>query len=94
MAEIPRVGALNCPNQVTWTNDIQSMFTQLDIDSMKTMGNPPIDLSSYDQVKTNAHPILGKVASGAMPCPQSGEPQWSQDQVNTFACWIQQGCPM
>lgn len=82
--------AMSCPNSVTWTNDIKQMFTPLDIDHMKTKG---IDLSDYTSVKIHAVAIYGRVKSGSMPPPGSGENRWSADMVNTFGCWIQQGTP-
>jgi hypothetical protein len=82
--------AMSCPSDVTWTNDVQKMFTPLDIAHMKTKG---IDLSSYESVKINAIAIYSRVASGNMPPPGSGEDAWTPDMVNTFGCWIQQGTP-
>ena len=34
-----------------------------------------------------------QVAAGFMPPPGSGEQPWSPAWINTFGCWIQQGCP-
>lgn len=82
--------AMACPSNVTWTNDIKNMFTQLDIDHMKSKG---IDLSSYESVKINAVAIYTRVNSGSMPPPGSGEDPWTSDMVTTFGCWIQQNCP-
>ncbi len=81
---------MDCPNQVTWTNDIQKMFTATDIAHMKTKN---IDLSSYQDVMVNAVPIYNQVSNGYMPPPGSGEQPWSQEWVATFGCWIKQGCP-
>lgn len=82
--------AMSCPSPVTWTNDIQKLFTAVDIAHMKTIN---IDLSSYQSVKINAVRIYGAVHSGAMPPAGSGEQPWPDDWVNTFGCWIQQKCP-
>jgi hypothetical protein len=81
----------SCPTPVTWSNDIRQMFTPLDIDHMKRAKN--IDLSNYASVKLWAAKIYEVVANGTMPPPGSGEPRWSQTKVDTFGCWIQQGCP-
>jgi hypothetical protein len=81
---------LNCPKSVTWTSDIQKMFTPVDVQHMKTKG---IDLGSYQDVMINAVQIYSRVKSGSMPPPGSGEQPWSDEWVNTFGCWIQQGCP-
>jgi hypothetical protein len=82
--------ALNCPTNVTWSGNIQKMFTATDIAHMKTKG---IDLSKYQDVMINAVAIYNRVQSGSMPPPGSGEQPWSPEWVNTFGCWIQQGCP-
>jgi hypothetical protein len=85
--------SLNCPNPVTWTNQIQGFFTQTDIQHMLSVTNNALNLGDYSSVKIWANKIYSEVASGAMPPPSSGEPQWSQDKANTFGCWIVQGCP-
>jgi hypothetical protein len=86
--------ALSCPTKVTWSNDIQKMFTPTDIDHMKQVTHNQLDLGSYDSVKIWASKIYSEVASGAMPPPGSGENPWTQDMIDTFGCWVQQGTPM
>jgi hypothetical protein len=83
--------AMDCPTQVTWTNDIQQMFTPLDVEHMKKAKH--FDLSNYDDVKIWAVPIYEAVANGSMPQPGFGEGPWPKDKVNTFGCWIKQGYP-
>lgn len=78
---------LNCPNAVTWTHDIAKLFTATDKACMKPRG---YDLSNYDDVKAKAKAILGQVAQKKMP---KGAPPWSQEWINTFACWVKQQCP-
>jgi len=85
--------ALNCPSPVTWTKNIQSMFTATDVDHMKQVTGGALNLSSYSSVKIWATKIYTEVSSGAMPPAGSGEQPWSPTMVNTFGCWIQQGCP-
>jgi len=92
---------LNCPNPVTWTNDIKQMFTSVDVAHMITAKN--IHLDSYQSVKIWATTIYTAVAPPphlhSMPPPGTigpdGKPEqpWTQDKVDTFGCWIQQGCP-
>lgn len=84
---------LNCPNAVTWTADIQKLFTAIDVAHMKGVTQGALDLSDYDSTKIWATKIYQVVASGAMPPAGSGENQWTPAMVNTFGCWIQQGCP-
>jgi hypothetical protein len=90
--------ALNCPTQVTWTNDISKMFTSVDIQHM-IHAPQHIHLDSYQSVKVWAVSIYNAVKDGSMPRPGTigpdGKPElpWPQDKVDTFGCWIQQGCP-
>jgi hypothetical protein len=85
--------ALSCPTQVTWTKNVQQLFTATDVDHMKQVTGGALDLSSYASVKIWATKIYAEVSSGAMPPAGSGEQPWTSDMVNTFGCWIQQGCP-
>jgi len=85
--------ALSCPTQVSWSKNIQAMFTPTDVDHMKQVTGGALDLSSYASVKMWAAKIYSEVAGGAMPPAGSGENPWTPDMVNTFGCWIQQGCP-
>lgn len=84
---------LNCPGPVTWTNDIQKLFTPMDVAHMKGVTGGALDLSSYSSTKVWASKIYQLVSTGAMPPPGSGENEWTAPMVNTFGCWIQQGCP-
>lgn len=87
------IESLNCPNPVTWTADIQKLFTPLDIAHMKQVTQGALDLGNYQSVKIWAAKIYSEVSSGAMPPAGSGENPWTATMVNTFGCWIQQGCP-
>jgi len=84
---------LSCPTKVTWTNDIQKLFTATDIAHMKQVTNGALDLGSYSSVSMWAAKIYSEVAEFAMPPPGSGEQPWTADMINTFGCWIQQGTP-
>jgi hypothetical protein len=86
---------LICKTSVTWTNDIKGLFSAVDIADMKRKGNPPIDLSDYDQVSFYAQDIYARVSSGSMPplgTPGTTSP-WPPEWVNLFGCWIQKNCP-
>jgi len=85
--------ALSCPTKVTWTNDVQKLFTATDVDHMKQVTGGALDLSSYSSVKIWATKIYSEVSGGAMPPAGSGEQPWTPTTINTFGCWIQQGCP-
>lgn len=81
--------AVNCPPGVSFAKDIAPLFTQTDIDHMKSYTGGSLDLSNYDSVKIYASQIYSRVASGNMPPPPA--PAWTKDKVQLFACWIQQG---
>jgi len=73
--------------------DIRPLFTEIDIAHMKKA----FDLSRYEDVKANAHTILGRLmgSTGAvMPPPVSkgGAGPWKPDQVALFRQWIDEGC--
>jgi hypothetical protein len=89
----PCTAPTNCPDNISWTNTIAGMFTPLDQAHMYKVTNKVLDLSNYEDVKIWASEICRRVASQSMPPPSSGEPFWTAAQVNTFACWIQAGCP-
>jgi hypothetical protein len=73
-----------------------TMFTSVDVAHMITAKN--IHLDSYQSVKIWAVPIYTAVKSGSMPLPGTIGPDgkleqpWPPEWVNTFGCWIQQGC--
>jgi hypothetical protein len=59
--------SLSCPNPVTWTNNIQQLFTPLDVEHMKTVTQGALDLSDYNSVKIWATKIYSYVASMSPP---------------------------
>ena len=67
----------------SFAKDIRPLFRAKDINSMKKA----FDLSSYDDVRSHADAILGKVAAGSMPCDGA----WPQAQVELFRRWIEDG---
>jgi hypothetical protein len=89
----PCTAPSNCPDNITWTNTIATMFTPTDVAHMKQVTGNALDLSVYNDVKIWASAICERVASGSMPPPSSGEQAWTPAMVNTFGCWMQAGCP-
>lgn len=69
--------------QVTFANDIKPLFREKDRSSM--LGR--FDLWSLDDVKENAHRILGALRGRSMPCDGA----WSDERINLFAEWIDGG---
>jgi len=47
------------------------------------------DLSSYDDVRSHADAILGRVAAGSMPC----DGPWPQEQADVLRRWVEEGMP-
>ncbi|EKU98475.1 tyrosinase family protein [Leptolyngbya sp. PCC 7375] len=70
----------------TWYSDIRYLFTQTDIDHMKSQS---IDLTSYTDVVAIAENIYGQVATDNMP---PGNP-WSQAWKTTFLNWMKHDYP-
>jgi hypothetical protein len=67
----------------SFARDIRPLFRAKDINAMKKA----FDLSSYDDVRSHADAILGRVSAGSMPC----DGPWPQDQVDLFRRWIEEG---
>lgn len=77
---------------VSFAKDIRPLFTKVDIDHMSGF----FDLSSYDDVKTNAQDILSRLrgkGGPVMPPPpnKGGDGPWSAEKINLFASWIDGG---
>jgi hypothetical protein len=71
--------------EMSFAADVKPLFREDDRSSMDFA----FDLWSYDDVKTNAELILERVADGTMPCDEA----WSEDKVQVFRSWIDEGCP-
>jgi hypothetical protein len=67
----------------SFAKDIRPLFRAKDINAMKKA----FDLSDYDDVRSHADAILGKVSAGSMPC----DGPWPQDQVDLFRRWVEEG---
>jgi hypothetical protein len=69
----------------SFERDIKPLFRSKDIESMSAA----FDLSSYEDVRTNAQPIYERLADGSMPCDGA----WPPEQVERFRGWIDAGTP-
>jgi hypothetical protein len=69
----------------TFAKDIRPLFRERDVKSMSFA----FDLSSYDDVRTNADAIYGRLANGTMPCDGG----WPAEDVQKFRTWIDDGSP-
>ncbi len=74
---------------VSFATDIRPLFTQTDIDHMSFF----CDLSSYDDVKTNAQDIVDRLQAigGAVMPPASAGGPWTPDQIALFKQWMTDG---
>jgi hypothetical protein len=69
----------------SFERDIRPLFRSKDIESMSAA----FDLSSYDDVRTNAEPIYERLANGSMPCDGA----WPPEENERFRGWIDAGTP-
>ena len=70
---------------VGFARDIRPLFNDRDVSSMSSH----FDLSSYDDVRTNAEAIYERLAAGSMPC----DGRWPAENVERFRTWIDDGSP-
>jgi hypothetical protein len=71
---------------LSFAADIRPLFRRSDIETMKPIG---LDLSSYEEVKSNAASILGRLEAGDMPCDGG----WAAASKRKFKSWIAEGMP-
>jgi hypothetical protein len=69
--------------EVTFAQDIRPLFRDRDVSSMSSS----FDLSSYDDVRSNAESIYERLADGTMPCDGA----WAPEDVERFRTWIDNG---
>jgi len=69
---------------IGFAKDIRPLFTDEDVDHMNDQG---INLSDYNDVKSNADDILDSVKAGRMPPGR----RWSPDKVQKFDDWMKGG---
>ncbi len=77
----------------SYAKDIYPLFTDLDVKGMIWDFN----LRSYDDVKANADAIYARIrgiGGPAMPPPPpKGDGPWSQERIDLFGRWVNEGCP-
>jgi hypothetical protein len=75
---------------VSFQSDILPLFTSMDIEHMRNAG---VTLDDYTYMSQPAHAtsVYKTVSTGSMPPKSSGEPPWTQDQVQTFKSWMDGG---
>jgi hypothetical protein len=70
---------------ISFERDIRPLFRDRDVKSMSFA----FDLSSYDDVRSNADAIYGRLANGTMPCDGG----WPAEDVERFSAWVAAGSP-
>ncbi len=68
---------------VRFEKHVKPLFRASDRQSMKFA----FDLWAYDDVKHNAHAILGRLRNGSMPCDGA----WPQERTDAFDRWVSTG---
>jgi hypothetical protein len=69
----------------SFEQDIRPLFREQDARSMSFA----FDLTSYEDVRSNAEGIYGRLAAGTMPCDGA----WPEDRVRLFREWVDEGAP-
>lgn len=70
---------------LSFGKDIRPLFRdELDVEAMKPFG---LDLSSYDDVRSQADNILARIEDGSMPCDEV----WPKERTGLFKQWMDEG---
>jgi hypothetical protein len=69
----------------SFARDIQPLFRVTDRLSMRWA----FDLGNYQDVRTHAQAILGRLSNGTMPCDR----KWPEEQIALFRRWVEAGMP-
>lgn len=70
---------------LSFAKDIRTLFRDdPDVEAMKPFG---MDLSSYDDVRSQAENILARLEDGSMPCDEP----WPAAQIDRFRQWMSEG---
>jgi uncharacterized Fe-S cluster protein YjdI/CDGSH-type Zn-finger protein/truncated hemoglobin YjbI len=80
---IPEVTMPGEDEQTSFATHIRPLFRARDQQAMSFA----FDLSSYDDVKQHAKPILDRLRAGNMPCDGA----WPEQQVDLFQRWVDEG---
>jgi hypothetical protein len=81
-------GPANNEAAVSFDRDIKPLFRPMDIECMRSRN---VFLLDYDYMKDNAQFILEMVGPDGSPRMPYGGPYWSQEALDLFQQWIDQG---
>ena len=71
---------------VSFSNDIAPMFKPFDVNMAWRFG-----LTSYDDVKANAHLLYARMTSLSSPMPPPPYPPFTSEQIALFNQWMLDG---
>jgi hypothetical protein len=72
----------------SFATDIMPIFKQFQGPMMWRL-----DLTSYEAVVANAATIYSRISDPGNPMPPPPFPPLTQEQIDTFNTWMQNGCP-
>jgi hypothetical protein len=78
------------PMTTSFKTDIVPLFTSVDIEHMSGL-EVPLDDYAYMSQPDNAAGVYDQVSNGTMPPSTSGEQPWSEDKVQLFRQWMDEG---
>lgn len=84
------------PVPTSFVRDIAPLFRHsVDVEHMKTLVNPPIDLSIHEVVADKSADILDRLrATDGLPImPPPPDPPWTEGQIALFGRWVAEGHP-
>ena len=75
---------------VSFDSDIVPLFTTMDIEHMSAMD---VLLDDYDYMSEPDHAssVYEAVSNGTMPPSRSGEEAWSEEKLELFKQWMDDG---
>ena len=79
---------------VSFASDIVPLFTEMDVEHMSEQGvelNQYVYMSDPANDHANAANVYQQVSSGSMPPSWSGEKPWTDEMVQTFQDWMNDG---
>jgi hypothetical protein len=78
--------------KVSFANDIKPLFRAIDIAHMKPFG---VELNNYAYMSNpdNANSVLANLSrhNGEPPSMPPGGPYWTEDQLDLFTQWQEEG---
>ena len=74
--------------QVSFANDIMPLFKQFQGPMMWRF-----DLTNYEAMVANAQTVYSRISSAGSPMPPPPFDPLTQEQIQMFQNWMNQGCP-